>query len=147
MTFDSDVSMESARVLCRSTSTLNTGSYTVSEAPGTLPAGTDLGDYQKQIDCLDKNGAPVAATTGDSAGPLNVSVGFGDDTTCTITNTREQGKLTVTKAIVGDPGNDTFNLKIGYDVVKENAVDGGSHTSTLNTGSYTVSEADRKSVV
>ena len=41
--------------------------------------------------------APAGSTSGDSAGPLNVSVTTGSDIVCTITNTRETGKLEVVK--------------------------------------------------
>ena len=53
--------------------TLNTGTHNVGETAG---IGTDLTDYQKSISCVDTaNGnAAVASTTGDSAGPLDVSV-------------------------------------------------------------------------
>ena len=91
--------------------TLNTGTHNVGETAGT---GTDLADYQKSISCVDTaNGnAAVASTSGDSAGPLDVSVTSGSDIVCTITNTRETGKLEVVKDLSpsGDPGK--FNLQI-----------------------------------
>ena len=75
---------------------MNTGTHTVGETAGTT---TDLADYQKSISCVDTaNGnASVASTTGDSAGPLTVPVTTGSDIVCTITNTRETGKLEVRK--------------------------------------------------
>ena len=76
--------------------TLNTGTHNVGETAGT---STDLADYQKSISCVDTaNGnAAAGSTSGDSAGPLNVSVTTGSDIVCTITNTRETGKLEVVK--------------------------------------------------
>ena len=76
--------------------TLNTGSHNVGE---TAVVGTDLADYQKSIVCKADNGTGsiVAQTNSDSAGPLNVSVTTGSDIVCTITNTRETGKLEVVK--------------------------------------------------
>ena len=84
---------------------LNTGTHTVGETAG---IGTDLADYQKSIVCKGANGTGsiVAQTSGDSAGPLNVTVRIGDDIVCTITNTRETGTLVVAKDLspYGDPG-------------------------------------------
>ena len=98
--------------------TLNTGTHNVGETAGT---GTDLTDYQKSISCVDTaNGnAAVASTTGDSAGPLDVSVDDGSDIVCTITNTRETGKLEVVKDLIpsGDPGQ--FNLQIDGNTAAE----------------------------
>ena len=76
--------------------TLNTGTHNVGE---TAVIGTDLADYQKSISCVDTaNGnAPAGSTSGDSAGPLNVNVTEDADIVCTITNTRETGKLEVVK--------------------------------------------------
>ena len=78
------------------------------EIAGTTPT---LADYQKSIECKDSNGTgSVVATVGpDSAGPLNVTVGYGDDIVCTITNTRETGKLEVVKDLIpsNDPGRST----------------------------------------
>src|SRR5204862_2636611 len=76
--------------------TLNTGTYSVGETAGT---STSLADYQKAISCVaTANGdAAAGSTSGDSAGPLNVSVTTGSDIVCTITYTRETGKLQVLK--------------------------------------------------
>ena len=71
-------------------------------------------DYQKSIVCKGSNGtgSVVAQTSGDSAGPLTVNVTSNADIVCTITNTRETGKLEVVKDLIpsGDPG--MFNLQI-----------------------------------
>jgi hypothetical protein len=69
-------------------------------------------------------------------------VGHNSDVVCTITNTRERGKLEVVKDVEGNAGDDTFNLRIDGIDRKTNAVDGGSTGEvTLDTGTYTVSEA------
>ncbi len=122
--------------------TVNTGNHDVGETAGT---DTDLADYQKSIVCKDDNGngATVAETSGDDAGPLTVPVAYGDDIVCVITNTRETGKLEVTKSLspTDDPG--LFNLQIdgATDPDSGDVGDGGSTgEETLNTGSHTVGE-------
>ena len=91
---------------------------------------TSLADYQKSIVCKGGNGtgSVVAQTSGDSAGPLTVNVTSGSDIVCTITNTRETGKLEVVKDLnpSGDPGK--FNLQIdgNTDPDAANVGDGGS---------------------
>ncbi len=121
--------------------TLNTGTYTVAETAGT---GTDLADYASSITCLDAAGATVAGPTAGS-GPLNVSVTDGADIVCTITNTRETGKLELVKDLspATDPG--LFNLAITQGAItKATATDvgdgGTTGEQTLNTGTYTVAE-------
>ena len=91
--------------------TLNTGTHTVGETAGT---STDLADYQKSISCVDtaNSNAAAGSTTGDSAGPLNVSVTTGSDIVCTITNTRETGKLEVVKDLNPSTDAGKFNLQI-----------------------------------
>src|SRR5204863_1968134 len=90
-----------------------------------------------------KGDAAAGYTTGDSAGPLNVSVTSGYDIVCTVTNTRETGKLEVVKDLIPstDPGK--FNLQIdgATDPDAANIGDGGSTgETTLNTGTHTVGE-------
>ncbi len=84
--------------------TVNTGTHTVGETQGN--AGV-LSDYQKSIVCLDtaNQNQQVAATNGDNAGPLDVPVTAGSDIVCTVTNTRETGKIEVVKDL--NPGTDT----------------------------------------
>ena len=125
--------------------TRNTGTHTVGETAGT---GTALADYQKSIVCKGANGtgSVVAQTSGDSAGPLNVSVGFGDDIVCTITNTRETGTIVVTKNLNpnSDPGK--FNLQIdgsSPNAGSQNVGHGGTTGAvTVNTGSHSVGETE-----
>ncbi len=108
--------------------------------------GTDLANYQKSIVCKgdDGTGSIVAQTASDSAGPLDVTVTDGSDIVCTITNTRETGKLEVVKDLnpSGDPGK--FNLQIdgNTDPQGANVGDGGSTgEEPLNTGTHNVGEA------
>ena len=60
-----------------------------------------LGNYQKSIECKDQNGtgSVVASVGADSAGPLDVTVGYQDDIVCTVSNVRETGKLEVVKGL------------------------------------------------
>ncbi len=121
---------------------LNTGTHNVGEIAGT---STDLANYQKSISCVDTaNGnAAVASTSGDSAGPLDVTVTYGSDIVCTITNTRETGKLEVVKDLnpSGDPGK--FNLQINGNTPPSGVAVGDGGTTgeqPLNTGTHNVGE-------
>ena len=86
----------------------------------------------------------VAQTpAGDSAGPLDVAVTYNADIVCTITNTRETGKLEVVKDLnpSGDPGK--FNLQINgnTDPDATNVGDGGSTgEGPLIAGTHNVGE-------
>ena len=78
-------------------------------------SGTDLADYQKSIECVTTtaNGDVVARSARDSAGPLNVTVDYGDDIVCTITNTRETGQARGGQGPEPErPTPGTFNLQI-----------------------------------
>ncbi|MFL5894756.1 MAG: hypothetical protein ACJ76Z_06530, partial [Thermoleophilaceae bacterium] len=92
------------------------GTYSVSEAIGSNGT-TALADYTSSISCTkpDGNGTTSVASSSDS-GPLSVTVAAGDDTTCTITNTRNQGTVKVVKVVNAATGETTdpgkFNLKI-----------------------------------
>jgi hypothetical protein len=120
--------------------TVNTGLHNVGEVAGSVGA---LADYQKSISCVDTaNGNEVVASVAaDNAGPLNVQVDFGDDIVCTITNTRETGKLEVVKSLnpTTDPG--LFNLQIDGATQKTDATNGQSTgEKTVNTGLHNVGE-------
>ena len=120
--------------------TLNTGPHTVGELAGS--AATDLDDYQKSIRCIDTANAnqEVLNQPADDA-DASVQVDSGDDIVCTITNTRETGRLEVVKDLIPatDPG--TFDLQIDGSTEKQDAVDGDTTgEKTLNTGPHTVGE-------
>ena len=113
----------------------------------TAGTATNLGDYQKSIVCKGNNGTgSVVAQTpaGDNAGPLNVSVGFGDDIVCTITNTRETGTIVVTKNLNPNTDPGKFNLQIdgsSPNAGSQNVGNGGTTGAvTVNTGSHSVGE-------
>jgi hypothetical protein len=110
---------------------LPTGDYDVSELAGT---GTDLDDYNSKVEC----------DNGQSADPgtslANVHVTDDSDITCTFTNTRKTGKLTVEKVLVPDTDDGLFDLKIEDEVVVEDASHGDSGFRVLPTGDYDISE-------
>ena len=102
------------------------GSHTVGETAGT---GTSLTDY-------------VTVIGGDCAADGTITLAYGDNKTCTITNTHKP-KLTVTKLLVpsNDPGK--FNLLIDSAIAGTgaNVGDGGTTGAQLVTvGSHTVGE-------
>src|SRR5581483_4295195 len=114
--------------------TLNTGTHSFDETAGT---GTDLDDYVAGSSCV--NGESAVTVTNGS-----LSIGYGDDIVCTITNTRKTGTLTVKKVLVpaSDPGK--FNLGIDGATAGTgaNVGDGGTTgTVTLNTGAHSFGEA------
>ena len=96
--------------------------------------GASLAKYDSSVSC--DNGQ-----SGEGSSLADVAVDSNDDVTCTITNTRRNGKLTVVKDL--QPGDDPgrFDLKVGDDVVKSGAGDGDSGSKSVPPGSYTVSEA------
>lgn len=111
--------------------TLPTGSYTVAEEGA---GSTSLSDYQSSLACADEEG------TVDSAGG-EITVGDKQNITCTFTNTRNTGTLTVTKSLTPSTDTGTFNLLIDGSVVASAVSDGGSSgAQTVNTGSHTISE-------
>ncbi|MSX11559.1 MAG: hypothetical protein F2811_03380 [Actinobacteria bacterium] len=114
--------------------TLDPGLYPISEAGGT---GTLLTDYSATTACLDQDNKNVPVTAG------KVQLDTGKDLTCTITNTRKTGTLTVKKSL--SPSNDPglFNLKIDNVTKKADATDGGTTgQQTVNTGNHQVGESN-----
>ena len=106
------------------------GAHTVGEVAGT---NTTLGNYTGVIsgDCNPATGA--------------VSLALGENKTCTITNTRNQGSIELKKDWVGTPS--SVDLKIGtsqngsqVDSVLGLTQDGTTGTNVVNTGTYYVSE-------
>ena len=117
-----------------------TGTNTVGEEAG---SGTDLDDYDTEISCVDQDGRGTEVAQSSDAGPLNVTVGSGDDIVCTITNTRKTGELEVRKDLVPDSDTGKFDLQIDgvTDPDADDVGDGGStNAETVNTGIHTVGE-------
>lgn len=114
--------------------TVLTGSHTASESAGT---GTVLSDYTSSISCNNDYFG--------SGNSLNVDVSTGSDVVCTVTNTRNQGKLLVHKLqdLTGDGKYGTLDSKDftwGTVLGTTNYAMGGSG-ETLNTGPYNVYES------
>lgn len=108
---------------------VSTGETTVAEEAST---GTDLGDYASRIDC--DSGEMTSGTS------LTLTLDWGDEVTCTVTNSRNPA-LKVVKDLypADDPGR--FNLLID-DVVYATGVGDGGATAfiELSAGSHEVSE-------
>ena len=107
---------------------------------------TSLSDYVTSYTCTSEGDDPVS---GQGTSIDNLPVTAGDDWTCTFTNTRKSGTVTVVKDIVpvdeqlGDPGK--FDLQIdgegGYDASKDEAGDGDSVQLTVPNGPVDLSES------
>jgi hypothetical protein len=111
--------------------TLAPGDYAVSELGAN---GTSLAKYDTSIACDNGQGG-----TGTSLAAVHVD--SNDDITCTITNERRAGSITVVKDLVPAPDDGRFDLKVGDDVVKAAAGDGDQGTKAVAPGTYGVSEA------
>ncbi len=112
------------------------GTHSVAEA-GAGASGTSLADYAAALSCIDTAHGSTAVAVSDGT----VQVDPGDAVVCTFTNTRSTGGLTLRKVVVDPVGsNHTFDLLAGADVVVDEAVDGSTGTTTVNSGPVTVSE-------
>jgi hypothetical protein len=112
--------------------TLNTGSYTIGETAGTA---TTLNDYTTKLACQDEEG-PVTVKED------KVNLTDAQNITCTFTNTRNTGTITVNKSLspASDPG--LFNLAIaGKDYATDIGDGGTTGKQTLNTGTYAITES------
>ncbi|UTI64569.1 hypothetical protein NBH00_24945 [Paraconexibacter antarcticus] len=111
--------------------------YTVSEAALATYTLTDL-------TCTTTDGKTSDTDTSTAGGVATIKVSANETVTCTFTNTRNTGTLTVNKTLVpaADPGK--FDLQIdGTTAGTGGNVGNGGTTGaqTLNTGSYGVGEA------
>ncbi len=112
--------------------TVATGPVTVDELAGT---GTSLGNYVSSVECDSGKGSGSANATSHT-----FSVGFGEQVTCTITNTRK-GKIIVEKQTLpnGDP--QVFAFAASYDADGFSLSDGQQNDSgALAPATYSVSE-------
>ena len=112
--FDEDCSNELA---------VDAGDYTVVEPSVDGYTTTYANDLNANLDCDD------------------LSLGNGESATCTITNTRDTGDLTIIKVLdpTDDPG--LFDLLVDGQVMEEDAGhEGTTGSMVFDTGTYTVSE-------
>jgi uncharacterized repeat protein (TIGR01451 family) len=122
------------------TTTVNTGSYSLSEA---AHSGTSDSDYvESSPSCVDaaNANAPVTVAAG------SVTVGYQQHVVCQFTNTRKTGTIELQKVL--SPANDSgrFDLTVsqGANTISTapNVGNGGTTGSTVvNTGSYHLAEA------
>jgi hypothetical protein len=115
------------------------GTHVVSEAAGS-DSPTTLTDYSTQLVCSDKAGAVPVDATG------HVKVDGNQDVTCTFSNSRKTGSLTVVKSLSpsSDPG--LFDLSIDKTVFATGVGDKGSTgAQTVTMGDHTVAEASNAS--
>ena len=70
-----------------------------------------------------------------------MNVGDGDTITCTITNTRKTGTITVKKELVPATDAGKFDLQVDSANVATQVGDGGYGSKIVPTGSHTVGEA------
>ncbi|MCW3101209.1 MAG: hypothetical protein JWL77_6827, partial [Chthonomonadaceae bacterium] len=117
------------------------GTKTVSVDPGDTPyqvaETTDPNYNLTSIGCTGDTVAPDSSGSGTTA---TFNLKSGEDVTCTFTNTRKTGQITVTKSLA--PANDdgSFDLNVGDQVVASAVGDGGTGSTTVPTGTYSVGE-------
>ena len=112
------------------------GSHTVSEEAGN--SSTDLGNFVQSIACEDKNGT-VPSVDG------KLTVESNQDVTCTVTNARKAGTISIKKVVVWpDPApadTGSFDLLLNKSVVLAGASSGDSTGKlTVPTGTNNVGE-------
>src|SRR3954451_18855711 len=118
--------------------TVDTGNHSVGETAGT---GTDLTLYTSSVICKDAQNVTVAGGNGTSLS--GIAVGKNDTIVCTITNTRNQGKIELQKHWVGTAGNTTVTISQGQTTVDSAVANGADNTTgenTVDTGTFHVSE-------
>jgi uncharacterized repeat protein (TIGR01451 family) len=124
--------------------TVNTGSYVISETAGT---NTTLDDYTSDIACYTRADYLNGGTNTNIATGTTVAITENADVVCVVTNTRNTGKLEVVKHLnpSADPG--LFNLfaKQGATTILSAANVGDNGTTgaggiSVNTGTYAISE-------
>ena len=108
------------------------GTYKVSEIAA---SGTILSNYTTTIACT-RNGSPGPSGSGTS---LSVTVATGEALACTLKN-RRTGRVTLTKSLVPSSDTGRFDLKVGQAIVKAGAGDGGSGSTQVAPGTYSVTE-------
>lgn len=117
---------------------LDPDTYAVGEAAGT---NTNLANYSSSIECRDLNGAGEIVASSSDAGPTDVTINEDDDIVCIITNSLQQGTLTVNKVLAPAEDSGLFNLLIDDAEYATNQGNGGTTGAvSLQSGDYVVSE-------
>ena len=101
------------------------GPVNVAEVAG--DGSTDLARYTSSVAC--------DSTKGGSAGTAHsFAVGYGDKVSCVVTNTRNQGRMTVNKVWLPEAAKGSITLKIGDSTQAFGAGATQSYSRSLNTG-------------
>jgi hypothetical protein len=82
-----------------------------------------------------------SATTALAQRKVAIKVGVGENVTCTFTNQRQTGKITVKKELLPATDAGRFDLQVDGQTVKAQAGNGGYGSATVKTGTHTVGEA------
>lgn len=115
---------------------VSAGNHSIGETAG---ANTTLNAYTSSISCKDQNGTGNVVASGSTTSLASVPVADGADIVCVITNTVQQGSITLIKSVVNDDGGQATANQFGL-TIDGNSVDSGQAV-TLNPGSYTINEA------
>ncbi len=96
----------------------------------------------KETGGLDGYTAGAWKCDGGSQDGNTIKLASGNNVTCTITNTRDTGTVTVNKVVKSENDRGLFNLQINGETYAENVGNGGTTgAQTVPTGEYVVSEA------
>ena len=120
---------------------VNGGAATAFEADCTNVITVDAGTYSVTEPAVDGYTTTYANSLNANANCTSLAIANNGSATCTITNTRDTGDLTVIKDL--DPNDDPglFNLLIDGNIEFADASDGDSTGAvTLDTGTYTFGE-------
>ncbi len=101
--------------------TVDSGAHAVGETAGT---GTSLLDYTSSIACVNAAGAPAGSGSGTSL--TGITVAKDAQITCTITNIRDTGSLTIQKAL-SNP--DNASVPAGFTISYTCTLDGAPNLS------------------
>ncbi len=107
-----------------------TGSHTVSEAGGSSNGGTSLADYTSQVVCNKDKGSNLSGTS------LTFDLDWGDEVTCTFTNTRK-GQIIIEKQTLPDGDLASFSFSGN---VSGSLTDGQTADAVVVPGSYSSTE-------
>ena len=115
-------------------------SGTIHSVGETAGNGTSLTNYASGIECRD-DGTNAVVGSGSGTSLSNITVNANQSITCTITNTRNQGKLEVIKDLIPSADTGKFNLQIDGTTEAPNVGDGGTTgEKTVTPGNHTVGE-------
>ncbi len=115
---------------------VSAGNHSVGELAGT---NTSLASYTSSIECKNLNGTGAVVASGATTSLASVPVADGSDIVCIITNTKQQGSITLIKNVVNNNGGSATPDQFGLSIAG-NGVTSGQKV-TLSPGSYAINEA------